>query len=494
MPGLANARGSDFAVDLTSPINLLLKTFGTAPERAEKKAKDEKEKLRQVDITDQLGLITTPGQKQDVVQKGLIDLARLDPKLSGVVSDVIKSGNKQAKEQLLRENVRIFREMSVLEKIPEQKDRIRMLGTLMRQAQAEGRDTQEFSEMAGLSEGELSLEIMKNKVMSGLLDKVLAEGPQETFSPVFGPNGEIIGQQSSLTDKRIADPTIQKAAEVKPELINPNNLTDDGFLIERLPNGAINKTRVLARREVSDNKKATGQTNIFSNGTIVNALKDGGSQVIAPDGQTVTGDERLNVLKEANENELRIARATAGQKAAGAAAINQSTKAFEKISGVKKSILNIDRAIQAIDEGAKTGAIISKLPSIRAASIRLDQIQGELGLDVIGETTFGALSESELAFAVSTALPKKLKPPALRKWLVEKKLAQNKLSDYLQDVAIFLGTPGNTVAGWLEAQQALQSQKDDQSQATTEAPTNGVPVPEDNAAQIPAPPPGFEVQ
>ena len=83
-----------------------------------------------------------------------------------------------------------------------------------------------------------------------------------------------------------------------------------------------------------------------------------------------------------------------------------------------------------------------------------------MGLDVIGNTTFGALSESELAFALSSALPTKLPPQALRKWLIEKRKVQQKFADYLQHVAIFLGTPGNTIAGWLDIQRSFQTTQD----------------------------------
>ena len=80
-----------------------------------------------------------------------------------------------------------------------------------------------------------------------------------------------------------------------------------------------------------------------------------------------------------------------------------------------------------------------------------------MGLNVIQNTTFGSLSDAELAFALSSALPKNLAPKDLRRWLTEKRDAQQKLITYLQDVAIFMGTPGNTAAGWIEAQKALQS-------------------------------------
>jgi hypothetical protein len=123
-------------------------------------------------------------------------------------------------------------------------------------------------------------------------------------------------------------------------------------------------------------------------------------------------------------------------------AIAASTKAFEKIQPIRKNIANYDRAIEAVDAGAETGAITTFFPSMREASIKLDQIKGELGLDVVGSVTFGALSESELAFAKDTALPTKLEGPALREWLVEKRRVQGILLEGLQEAAQFLSQGG----------------------------------------------------
>jgi len=125
--------------------------------------------------------------------------------------------------------------------------------------------------------------------------------------------------------------------------------------------------------------------------------------------------------------------------------IKKAGEAFDKIPSVTRAISNIDEAIAAIDEGASTGVIRSKLPSIKAASIKLDQVRNQMGLDVVGATTFGALSESELAFALDTALPTNLQPKDLRDFLVRKKDAQEKLRAGLEEAAVFL-MEGNTVA------------------------------------------------
>ncbi len=65
--------------------------------------------------------------------------------------------------------------------------------------------------------------------------------------------------------------------------------------------------------------------------------------------------------------------------------------------------------------------------------------------------------KGELDLALSKAMPTGLDEPALRRWLVDKKASQEKLAAYVEDAAVFLGTPGNTIAGWLEAQQALST-------------------------------------
>ena len=124
---------------------------------------------------------------------------------------------------------------------------------------------------------------------------------------------------------------------------------------------------------------------------------------------------------------------------------------FAGIGKARKSIGNINRAIQAIDDGANTGAIQRFFPSITTASVELDQLRNELGLDVIGAVTFGALSKGELDLALSTALPDKLEGPALRDWLVRKKEAQNKTILNMREAVQFLSKPGATVADFIQS-------------------------------------------
>lgn len=170
----------------------------------------------------------------------------------------------------------------------------------------------------------------------------------------------------------------------------------------------------------------------------------GGADVITETGtEPTTQADAQAVLTE----QAAVKSAT---EAAADQAIALSGEAFGQLETVRSAIPNLEEAIQLVDEGANTGVIMSKLPSVQEASIKLDNLQGRLGLDVIGNTTFGALSESELKFALDTALPKNLSGEALKDWLQKKKDSQTKLAGYLEDAAIFLGKPGNTIADFLE--------------------------------------------
>lgn len=161
------------------------------------------------------------------------------------------------------------------------------------------------------------------------------------------------------------------------------------------------------------------------------------------------GFDRLTPQQEADIDVDKASRVALAKQASEA-----SKEAFDGLKNVRSTIANMNDAIKALNKGAETGPIISRLPSFRAAAIELDNIKGRMGLDVVGATTFGALSESELAFALDTALPTSLEPKELREWLKRKKESQTKLAKGLREAASFLGKPGNTIAGFIEQQEA----------------------------------------
>jgi len=94
---------------------------------------------------------------------------------------------------------------------------------------------------------------------------------------------------------------------------------------------------------------------------------------------------------------------------------------------MKSKMRKIGELLVQIDKGAKSGFVSNFFPTLWAVTAELDVLKAELGLDVISSVTFGALSERELALAMSTAVPDKLHPDELRAWAINKHAAMQKL-------------------------------------------------------------------
>lgn len=128
---------------------------------------------------------------------------------------------------------------------------------------------------------------------------------------------------------------------------------------------------------------------------------------------------------------------------------------FESIVKIDSGIRNIDKAIRVVQSGAGVGAVEKIWPSIKASSVELDNIRGQMALDVVGATTFGALSEGELNLAKDIALPTGLDTKELEAYLVRKKAAQEKLRNYYNEQIQFIDQ-GGTVAGFLRQKERDQ--------------------------------------
>ena len=145
-----------------------------------------------------------------------------------------------------------------------------------------------------------------------------------------------------------------------------------------------------------------------------------------------------------------LTRSRSAGSESGKGAVQQGMKIFERLAPINKSIANLAIARNALAKGAKTGAIMAMLPTVTTASVELENIRSQMGLDIVGATTFGSLSEHELEFALDTALPTKLDEASLDKWLEEKGMVQRKLRQEFISAAKFLTNPDNTIGGYLD--------------------------------------------
>jgi hypothetical protein len=228
-----------------------------------------------------------------------------------------------------------------------------------------------------------------------------------------------------------------------------------------------------AAKQVFPEGRAVQSTQPYDNGTTVTVFTDGSKEVTDAAGQVLSGPKATEAITSALASEAEARRANAagatsgrlgaeidlageaaGAKAAGEQSIAKSGEAFDNLNKVTSNITNIDTALAALDRGASAGMIDKYLVSTSEASASLDNAMNRLGLDVIGSVTFGALSEAEMKLAMETAVPRNLNEAQLRQWLQDKRAAQVKASDALYKAAVFLGTPGNTLAKWLEGKKA----------------------------------------
>jgi len=155
--------------------------------------------------------------------------------------------------------------------------------------------------------------------------------------------------------------------------------------------------------------------------------------------------------------------------------IKDTTK---QINVMIKQNQSMDKVISELDKGASTGPFMSRLKSLTASSQRMDQLQREMGLEVVGGTAFGALSESELAFALQTAIPTNLRPKELANWAREKQSANKKMMLAMLDLTAHMRRGGN-IEEWQQqfasTEQPPAAEAQAMSNPQTEADYNALP-------------------
>jgi len=134
-------------------------------------------------------------------------------------------------------------------------------------------------------------------------------------------------------------------------------------------------------------------------------------------------DRTTKVIRDV-ENARQVALSAAEGSAIGEQSVADVTGIFEARKEAEATNNLYREAIRLVDEGAGTGAIESKLPTIKAASMELENIGNQLGFAIVAGGKFGQLTEKELALALETGLPQGLDGPALKDWL-ERKIAAN---------------------------------------------------------------------
>jgi hypothetical protein len=306
----------------------------------------------------------------------------------------------------------------------------------------------------------------------GLLGSQKGQGAQAALQGLM--QGQQYKQQFSEMNKNKAEEArLQQLSQSLPGLYadggiggvgqamlgNPSTMSQGAGLLGRSLNPADNRTAQIKNAQYRQRLIGEGAPDADLSRFDASVARPfygqmGDVAITAPSGSNVaTPIMQAGSLPQTQADVQNTISQQLAEKAAMSDAAKQSIamsgKSFEKLEPVGRSIAMLDDAESQLLSGAATGPIMSLLPSVTAASLALDNTQKQLGLNIIQNTTFGALSEKEMRLAMSTALPTGMKPPELLEWVKSKRAAQVKLQDYLEETATYLGTPGNTVAGFM---------------------------------------------
>lgn len=274
------------------------------------------------------------------------------------------------------------------------------------------------------------------------------------------------------------DPSVLQRPEFDPVPDNQARIDELQERINRpimrgpapLPTFDVSQVRTPSTSEF--NRKTTS----FADGSALLIDTKGNAQLLTKDGSVISNSspDYATKLKEAIASGVLYESTVAKARAEGKENVSQMDEASNKIDAANANILVLDEALAALDSGAGTGPIANMLPTIRSSSLRLREAQRKLGLNVVSETTFGALSAPELRLALETGLDLNLPEDQLREVIVKRKAAQEKLIDYFYEALDFLdSSETNTIAKFkLKKKQEQKAREKAQQNGGATAPSS----------------------
>lgn len=148
-------------------------------------------------------------------------------------------------------------------------------------------------------------------------------------------------------------------------------------------------------------------------------------------------------------------------------AVDDLTK---QLGGFNEEARLLDEAEQLLQTGnVTTGTIANMFPSFEEETIRLQNIGQKLGLNIIQNTTFGALSEAEMNLAMQTGFPTNLQPEALLQWTRDRRAARAKLKNEIVSAIRFMNAQDPNDPEYANAQANWQAQREAEANAQAEA-------------------------
>lgn len=131
-------------------------------------------------------------------------------------------------------------------------------------------------------------------------------------------------------------------------------------------------------------------------------------------------------------NDVTVAKSDAEQR------VKKIGDIYGDINSTNKMISNYKTAVDLLDAGTNTGVIYSRLPSVQENSILFDNIQKNIGMNILSSGAFGtgnSITDRDVKNAFSIAVPDNLPPKELKKFLQTKIDAQENIRAAYEDAA-----------------------------------------------------------
>jgi hypothetical protein len=284
------------------------------------------------------------------------------------------------------------------------------------------------------------------KLLKGELDSAVKVGvatgvlkaPEKQGVTSVNPEYDVIDAAGNLVR---AGTKKDEKRETKEDALGVLRYVDDGSVVPGFEATAPSGSEAAI--------KAQADTITFPDGSMKIVSTDGSIKYYGSDGEQITGAANI---AEFNKRTSELSKTEAGIVATNTLAMKNATtkseQGREQANAIRGNSYYLDQAIAALNEGANTGSIVKRFPTLTDAGQKLDQVQRNLGLNIVQATTFGALSRGELDLALATALPTGLSEEALIEWIKTKKAADEKVASIIEEASDYMGIPGNTIAGY----------------------------------------------
>lgn len=161
-------------------------------------------------------------------------------------------------------------------------------------------------------------------------------------------------------------------------------------------------------------------SNILDDGTVIQVLKSGGTRVVDPAGNALSGQARADAIKAAQNYGAEIQSARAGGRTAAAETAKGITKykdtLFDSINNGNRTLNKYEMAIEQIDKGAESGPVMKMLPSLQDSTLLVDTIRKDIGMEIVGSGVLGVNpTDADVKLAMEVAIPEGLRPDVLKK-------------------------------------------------------------------------------